>query len=231
MSMFFLFIFLWLITIILIFTNPKSELTRWGSAIGFVTGLGAFARFTEDNFYIVKNLSTLAHFDAGYANFFISASYAVAHFFSPYCYLVFGFLNADTIISPGVIYKTKKYVKAGLLLPIVLMICLFPLHPQYYNFRILSAWVMPYVCIAHFLVFFSFVKCHYPSYRRQKELLFFALTPSISFGTITNYILPAFHLTNSYKYNVYMVIVLFFLFIIFIWKYGFLGVRLKFERY
>lgn len=231
MPMFFLFIFLWLITIILIFTNPRSELTRWGSAISFVTGLGAFTRFIEDHFIAVRNLCALVNINAGQVRALIAIFYAIAHFFPPYCYLVFGYLNADSVISPEVINTTKKYVKVILLLPIVLMIRLFPLHPRFYNFTILSLWTVPYVVIAHYLVFRAFAGCRNPSYRRQKELLFFAMAPSISFGTITNYILPAFHLTDSYKYNVFMVAVLFFLFIIFIWKYGFLGVRLKFERY
>lgn len=225
-----LLIFLWIITIILIITDSKSESTRWLSAMTFFSGLGGLSVVIIENVIpyfkadITKNpiIIDILQLLSG-----LSSSFS--HYLSPYALLVFCIVYSNCFKEIWKIQKIKFL--SMLLLPVVLMYIFYPVYPVLKtSYPILSIWVTPYVLIGNCLLIFTYLKAKGTRNKQQILLTCILLVPATLMSLVTNYLLPAFKIDDVYNYNVLIIALQFFVFLFFAVKQGALGVKLTFEK-
>lgn len=228
-------ILLWIISFIIIVKDYKTESTIWLSAIAFFTGLGAFsvvfvesiiqyliASFGIDNI----NVDLMHHIDA--------VIMAIVYSMVPYCILLYSLTYANIIPK-----DKKKIIYTLLFLPTVLNLIFVPIESNYLKtseelviyFRRLAVWTVPYVVGGIVLLFYSYFKEKSYMMKKYKLLTIIIVVPGFSYTILSNVILRAFGFQNSWRYFALVIPTQFIGFIYFAFKYGILGVRLKFHRY
>lgn len=226
-----LFLSLWTIAAMLIFTDPKNETTRWAGLIAFFSGFGGLGVVWRESVVSFLELytgsdSAIYNFFAFFSGLFASFSYYLA----PYAFLVYSILNADWTREK--IVGRKRILMLVLLLPAVFMYILFPVEPYFLPpFYILVVWVVPYILVANTLLIYSFLREKNLELRRQKLLCCMLLVIPTLISMCTNFIFPAMGVKNAYLYNTGVIAAVFIVFVIAAIKYGIMGVQLKFEKY
>ncbi|MBC2579365.1 ATP-binding protein [Clostridium sp. DJ247] len=228
-------ILLWIWAFIMIIKDYKTESTVWMSVVAFFSGLGAFSVVFEETiikYFIVqygisKRTINLMHFiDA--------IIMAIVYSIVPYCMLLYG-LSYVKISHKD----KKKMVYAILFIPPVLNFIFLPIKSNYLKtseelmlyFRQLAIWVVPYVMGAIFLLVYSYFKEKSYLMKKYKLLTIIIVVPCFSYTVLSNIIFRAFGLQNNWRYFALLIPVQFIGFLYFAFKYGILGVRLKFHRY
>ena len=225
-----LMIFLWTIAGILIITDPRTESTRWVSAIAFFSGLGGLAVVLRENIIPYFELSiTKNPIIVNKLQFLSGFSASLSHYVAPYTLLVYGIIFSN--IFKEAWKKQRIKVISVLFIPPALMYILFPVYPVFMtSYPILSIWVAPYVLIANFLLIYSLLKTRGTMIRHQKLLTCTIITPGTLMSMVTNYLFPAFGIKGVYVYNTWIIILQFIMFLFFSFKQGALGVKLTFEK-
>jgi hypothetical protein len=120
-------ILLWLLALIMIIKDYKTETTIWLSAMAFFTGLGAFSVVFEEN--IMKYFIMQYGISQGTINFMNSVDaiiIAIVYSMVPYCMLLYGLSYTNLIHK-----DKKKIIYAILLLPPVLNFIFLPIKSNY----------------------------------------------------------------------------------------------------
>ena len=228
-------ILLWMWAFIIVIKDYKTESTLWLSALLFFTGLGAFSVvFVETimNYLIVQygisqvTISLMHSIDA--------TIMAIVYSMVPYCMLLYGISFIE--ISNK---NKKKIIYAILLIPPVLNFILLPIKSSYLKtpkelmlyFRQLAIWTLPYMVGVIFFLVYSYFKEKYYMMKKYKLLTIIIVVPCFSYTILSNLILRAFGLENNWRYFAILIPVQFIGFLYFSFKYGILGVRLKFHRH
>ncbi|WP_382549270.1 sensor histidine kinase [Streptomyces sp. NPDC057131] len=204
---------------ILLLVNIKQEKTRWGSYIGFCEGFGGLGILLgkgaerPDWIIVLDGIST-----------------SIGHYWTPYVILIFGLLYSDTI-------KTKKMKRAGkilLVIPTILAytpLFSFSIYPEYKtNFSIIALWIIPYILITCLLLVLCVFKEKRKTIKNHKMITCIIVVPLFLFVLFTNVILPVFDVRGGWQLNPLIMIAEFLFFIYFSSRYGFLGVKIKFEK-
>ncbi|MED3965805.1 sensor histidine kinase [Niallia taxi] len=209
----------WLMAVILLLVNIKQEKTRWGSYMGFCEGFGG--------------LGIVLGKGAERADWIImldGISTSIGHYWTPYVILIFGLLYSDTI-------KTKRMKRMGkilLVIPTILAytpIFSFSIYPEFNtNFSIIALWVIPYILITCLLLIISVFREKRTTVKNHKMITCIIVVPLFLFILFTNVILPVFGIRGGWQLNPLIMIAEFLFFIYFSSRYGFLGVKIKFER-
>ncbi|TYQ13100.1 UNVERIFIED_CONTAM: signal transduction histidine kinase [Acetivibrio alkalicellulosi] len=225
------FVLLWILAIIIIFTDPKNESTRWASAIAFLAGFGGLNVVWKENVIPYLSQYTIDYPRLNYLILFLGGLFAsVAHYLAPYVLLIY-----SIIICEGFIKKlglNKKLLKWILLLPPVLMYILYPINPSFKtSFFLLSIWVVPYILVSNTLIIYSYFREKNQELKRQLLLNCILLVIPTLVSMVTNFILPALKIEGTYIFNTWVIIIIFTTFIVASIKYGTMGVKLKFEKY
>jgi len=209
----------WLMAVILLLVNIKQEKTRWGSYIGFCEGFGGLGIVLgkgaerPDWIIMLDGIST-----------------SIGHYWTPYVILIFGLLYSDTI-------KTKKMKRVGkilLVIPTILAytpLFSFSIYPEFNtNFSIIALWIIPYILITCLLLILCAFKEKKKTIKNHKMITCIIVVPLFLFVLFTNVILPVFDVRGGWQLNPLIMIAEFLFFIYFSSRYGFLGVKIKFEK-
>ena len=228
-------ILLWVVAFIIIIKDYKTESTVWLSASAFFTGLGAFSVVLEEN--IMKYLITQHNITQETINslhFADAIIMTIVYSMVPYCMLLYG-LSYIKISS-----RNKKKMIYGLLfiLPVLSFVFL-PMKSNYLRspeelllyFRQLSIWTVPYISVGIFFLFYSYFKEKSFMMKKYKLLTIIIVVPCFSYAILSNYVLRSFGMENNWRYFAILIPAVFIGFLYFAFKYGILGVRLKFDRY
>ncbi|TRZ39267.1 sensor histidine kinase (plasmid) [Niallia circulans] len=209
----------WLMAFILLLVNIKQDKTRWGSYIGFCEGFGGLGIVLGKG---ADRPEWLIIMD--------SISTSIGHFWTPYIILIFGLLYSDAIKS-----KKMKFVsKIILVIPTILAytpIFSFSLYPVFEtNFPLIAIWIIPYILITCVLLTFAAFREKRKTIKNHKIITCIIVIPLFIFVMLTNVILPAFGVRGGWQLNPLIMITEFLFFIYFGSRYGFLGVKIKFEK-
>lgn len=223
--LFIIFILLWVIGFILIITDPKDESTRWASSIVFIGGTGGlFVTIDEVFLPYVRN-----HF---YNRFFENFLDISSIFFSFLCHngLPYSFLMFTVCYSGLFSKKVKKVMGYTLLVPIIFMLFVTPIYPIIkINYPLLTVWVLPYILMGSFLLIYSYSIELNPQFKKKRLLNNLLAVPPMIWILATDYILLCFDIV-AWRYNIFIIILLFIGFIFFCMKYDVLGVRLHIQK-
>jgi len=207
---------LWLMSSILFFRNPQNEKIRWASVIGFCGGFGGIGALLGKG---IDRPEWILHLDGIFTS--------IGHYFTPYGMLIFGIVYSDVIGN----VRKRNILKLLLLIPIFIMYSMFQVYPEFrVDFRILAIWVAPYVIAANILLIYSAWREDRPIIKRRKILTCVFVVPMFTFALTTNIILEALGIVGVWRYNPWIIVIQFLVFVYFGVKYGILGVRIRFEK-
>ncbi|AQX56646.1 sporulation protein (plasmid) [Priestia flexa] len=214
--MFIMVALLWLMSSILFFRNPQNEKIRWASVIGFCGGFGGIGALLGKG---IDRPEWILHLDGIFTS--------IGHYFTPYGMLIFGIVYSDVIGN----VRKRNILKLLLLIPIFIMYSMFQVYPEFrVDFRILAIWVAPYVIAANILLIYSAWREDRPIIKRRKILTCVFVVPMFTFALTTNIILEALGIVGVWRYNPWIIVIQFLVFVYFGVKYGILGVRIRFEK-
>lgn len=209
----------WLMAFILLLVGIKQEKTRWGSYIGFCEGFGGLGIVLGRG---VDRPEWLIILD--------SIATSIGHFWTPYVILIFGLLYSDTIKSK----KMKAVWKIILAVPAILAytpLFSFSIYPVLEtNFQLIAIWIIPYILITCVLLACSAFREKRKTIKNHKVITCIIVIPLFVFVLFTNVILQAFGIRGGWQLNPLIMITEFLFFIYFGSRYGFLGVKIKFEK-
>ena len=228
-------IILWILTLIILEKDYKTESTRWLAGVTFFTGLGSFSVIVEE--FILKRFIG----DSEANKEIIRLLYAtdgivsvIVHYLVPYCMLLYGLSYANIVPK-----HKKKIIYSILFIPVILSLIILPIRSNSLKtpdelilyFRQLALWTLPYMLSSIFFLFYSYIKEKSYIMKKYKLLTLLIIGPCISCVILFNVILRAFGLDNNWRNFAILIPMEFMGFLYFANKYGILGVKLKFERY
>jgi len=209
---------LWMIAAILFLTNPKNEETRWASAIalfGGFGGLGVMLGIGPDRPELILWIDAIAT--------------SWGHYLTPYAIWMFG------VVFSGV-FRTNSHLKRILrnvffLIPVFYMYSIDQIYPEFKtHYVILAYWTVPYVMGTNILMIYSTFRETRPAIKKNKIFTCVVILPVNTFALVTNIILEALGIKDIWFYNPLVIAFQFVIFGYLIIRYGFLDVKIRFER-
>ncbi|WP_233568181.1 ATP-binding protein [Cohnella faecalis] len=225
--MLFVWIALWAIAFFLLASDPKAQTVRRLSRVAFCGGAGAFAAVLD--FQFIPYLQTNYEEGVGLIRALDSVKACgslLSYYGVPYAFLLFALSFRPAALSRN----WRKALPVILLLPIVGCLLFTPAYNETYpvTFKVVVWWAVPYIVYGtvHILV------------RRPRNLAFsptywvvcIAVLTPVLLSMVMNYVLPSFGHLRMWVYNTWFVGVGVAVFVIGLFTYGFMGVRVLIDR-
>lgn len=224
--MFIIFILLWVISILLIYANPKATWAWWGSACLFLNGFGGVAMIINDNImpYVrglnYKRLEQICVIIKCIADI-------LQHYFATYAFICFA-LYFTNFLGQNFKPTIKHSIILVLAIPSIMSFIIYPrFEPSYI---LLSAWVVPYTIVANIILLISILKEKEQSDRFNKILVCVFVSPTTLCLMWTSYLSVAMGYDRVFELNIYIILAQFIIFVILALRHGILGIRLRVER-
>jgi len=224
--MLFVWIALWTIALILLLADPRSRVNRRLSVVVLCGGAGALAETLSVTFipYIQANYPSESLENSLY---FLQAAAALTSYYGlPYTFVLFAAAYHPLCLRRS----TRRGLHFLLPLPILLCLMFTPPYNEYeaVSYSVVAWWAIPYFLAGAAIVVAKPVGRR--SVSRSHGLICWAVLPPVLFTMIMSYVLPAFGLLQWWKYNIWFVGVGIVVFLIGLFTYGFLGLRVLVER-
>ncbi len=227
--MFVIFILLWLIAILLIYANPRTPWAWWGSSCLFLNGFGGVAVIFKDDIipfaeqYNNDKLYLLCVLGKGVADI-------LQHYLATYtliCFVLFFTNFLDLKIQNSI----KGIIVLFLSIPSILMSVLYPLTPYFSpNYKVLSAWVVPYTLASIVILVISVIKEKDSQKKYNKIVTSIFAIPTTLCIMWTSYLSVAVGYHEVWYLNIWIILFQFVVFVYLAVRHGILGVRFKVER-
>jgi len=218
-----LFLLLWIGGIILLFIDPKKDSTKWASITVFLGGAGGLSVVIEES---IVPLVYHEHFLL-FVQLSINLCSFLSHYFTPYAFTMFSIYYSGLV--PPI---WKKSLSVTLLIPIIFMAIYYPIYPNYtVPYRLALLWVGPYILAGVAVLVSAYMKESNPFLKKNRFFTNLVFIPPILFGLTTNFILRGFGINDIWRYNPLIITFSFIVFIIAIFRYGFLEMKVTVHRY
>jgi len=221
--MLFVFIALWSVSATLWIMDFRKSSFRWLGAVSFCGGAGALAALIGDHLLphaqgggwpgaVLRLLQT------------VQTSASLTQYYGlPYTFVLFA-LHYHSRFLPA---RRIRYVGWAALLPIAASLLLH--RPPYpINYPLTALWAVPYIAFGTYLVLAK--KETYPPMIRNHRVTSLAVVPAVVLCSVMNYLLPSLGIYEMWRYNTWIILVAFLIFLFAIFKYGFLGMRFEIEK-
>ncbi|RKP57275.1 sensor histidine kinase [Cohnella endophytica] len=224
--MLFVWIALWSVALILLLADFRSSVNRWLSAVAISGGAGALAAtlanviipYIHDNHPSASLESALYH---------VQATSSIACYYGlPYAFLLFAMAYRPIFRTA----RTRRIIATVLLLPIVLCLLFTPPYNEYtpITYGIVVWWAVPYLVAGICLVLLR--SSRLSPVTHSHWLICLAVLPPVLFAMFFSYVLPSLGWLGMWRYNVWFVGIGVAVFLIGLFTYGFLGVRVMIDR-
>ncbi|HEX2926843.1 MAG TPA: HAMP domain-containing sensor histidine kinase [Ruminiclostridium sp.] len=227
--MFITFILLWIISILLIYANPKECWAWCASTCLFFNGFGTVSLIISKYFipysFSMRNGTLIS---AGFI--FKGISDVLQNYLALYSFVIFilFFTNFLNIQMKSIL---KKMIVALLFIPSLFMFLKYPISPVFRpDFSVLSLWALVFTLFSDIILIISIFRERDDYTRKQKILTAIFAVPSSLCILWTRYLSAALGFKGLWEYDGWVIVFEFILFILFCLKYGMLGIRLKIER-
>lgn len=224
--MLFVWIALWAVALFLMLSDRRSAVVRRLSALAFSGGAGALAATLDGTFipYITSEYPKLQLEDTLYH--IQAASSLLSYYGVPYTFLLFSLAYRPVKLS-GI---WQWLLPVILLIPIAGCLIFTPPYNEMYpiSHDVVVWWAVPYFLIGALLVLlrsqdrYSLSPTHW--------ILCLAVLPPVLFCMLMSYLLPSLGLFRMWIYNTLFVGIGVAVFLIGLFTYGFMGVRVMIER-
>lgn len=216
--MLFVLIVLWSIGLFLFTFDGRNSATRWLAAVAFFGGCGAVAALVGDDLlpYLSDRLEPETYTLLQKTGQFFSLC---QYYGLPYAYIQFAFrYNLISFLERWI----KLLTYAFLLPPALTLILVRPFYPV--TFPIMLIWVLPYVVVGTAIILSRREDLH--SLRRNHQITSLAVVPTVVLCSIMNYVLPSMGMAEMWRYNLWFILIAAAIFLIGLFNYGILGVKL-----
>lgn len=224
---------LFLVAVIILIKDYKTESTKWMAAVCFFSGLGLLSVVFVD--IIGVYLATIgASPETAKLIIYISTILSnLSHYITPYLMLMYGISYAN------IVKKNKKIIYSILFIPSIICFMIFPIVNNSFKtpnelklyFKQLSVWCVPYILGGAFLIVYSYLKEKSYSIKKYKLINASIVAPFFVYVALANIVLRSFGIDQTWRVYPVLFFIQFTGFIYFAYKYGIFGVRLKFHKY
>ncbi|MDI4650414.1 sensor histidine kinase [Cohnella hashimotonis] len=217
---------LWAVALFLLAAGSGSSASRRLAAVSFFAGTGALAAVLDLN--IIPSLADGAVRDRWEQPLYhMQAIASVASYYGvPYAFLMFALAFRPVRMHPAL----RRALPAALLAPIALCLLLTPWYTERYpiSFGIVVWWAAPYMLYgaAHILLLRPRRSPLSPTY----WIVCLAVVPPMLFLLAMSYILPSLGMLRMWVYNAWVASLAVAVFLIGLFSYGFMGIRLLVDR-
>jgi two-component system NtrC family sensor kinase len=217
-----------LLAIVFYLYGPKKEATKWAVLFLMLACLGSLSSVIVE--LIIPKLQQF-----GINNSFIHSLFFDLHiglFFILQACTPYGFLMFAIVYSEITTLRIKNVFAVVLLLPIIVTVLITPMKPDIQmDFMILLIWAVPYYLAACSLLLYAYVKEKDARKKQNKLITVCFFVPPIIVIVIFNHIEKVINQGfDGYGYISVFVGIAFVVFIISAFRYGALGVKIKFEK-
>lgn len=234
--MLFVWIALWLTSALLLAANRKSIAGRWLALVALSGGFGALASTMEGWIVSLYDSGQIDASQERILRFLQNSCSWISYYGLPYSFLCFAAAYHAALLPKAgdgfslhsLFMKALRWLPyAGLIMPLfMLLIPAADGYPVHYD--ILAIWAIPYIAAGMILILTKYVL--HPADRRAHAILTAAVVPAVLIALTMNYIMPLFGFYGMWRYNVWPITIAFIVFIVALFKFGFLGVQLLIER-
>lgn len=228
--MFLTFVLLWIISIVLIYANPKAPWARWVSLCLFLNGFGGVAVIFIDNI-----IPYFSKYNNEKINFYCLIGKGIAdilqHYFATYALICFA-LYFTNFLGYRISKPARYILIISLSVPSFAMLILYPLKPEFTpNYKVLSSWVVLYTLAAIVILLISIHKEQNSNKKHQNIITAILACPAALSVMWTSYLSVAVGYHEVWYFNIWIIIFSFVAFVFFALRTGILGVRFKVERH
>jgi two-component system sporulation sensor kinase B len=218
---------LWMVTLILLVADWKTEKTRWIASISFCGGFGALAETIKDN--VIPYMTGLGTLTAELSHTFqvvFNLSYIMNHIIGATVMFI------STVVYCGLFKRqTVRIIKVVAFIPALLTILVSPIWPIIHiNWVFLAAWAVPYIITGTFFLYRSYRMEQSPKAKKDKLIVLAAVGGPTMTVVFTNYLARCFGFNDLYTTNIIVIGLLFIFVFTMILRSNFMGIRLKFEK-
>ncbi|MFD2331542.1 sensor histidine kinase [Cohnella sp. GCM10020058] len=217
---------LWAVALFLLAAGSGSPASRRLAAVSFFAGTGALAAVLDLN--IIPALADGAVRDRWEQPLYhVQATASVASYYGvPYAFLLFALAFRPVRMHPAF----RRALPVALLVPIALCLLLTPWYTERYpiSFGIVVWWAAPYMLYgaAHILLLRPRRSPLSPTY----WIVCLAVVPPMLFLLTMSYVLPSLGMLRMWVYNAWIASLAVAVFLIGLFSYGFMGIRLLVDR-
>ncbi|MBW5445441.1 hypothetical protein GE107_05120 [Cohnella sp. CFH 77786] len=220
---------LWTVAVLLLVSDRRSPASRRLAAVCFFGGAGALASLLDSDIIPKLTNGSWASWpdEMERVLYALQAVSSVSSYYGvPYGFVLFALAYRPVSLTTGL----RKAMPWLLLLPIAGCLLFTPFYTETYpvTFRIVVWWAVPYLLGGTVLVLTK--RPPYRGFDRIHAIVCLAVLPPVLFFMVLNYILPSLGYLRMYVYNTWIVVLGFGIFLIGLFSYGFMGVRLAIER-
>lgn len=216
-------VILWTVGLVLLVFDPRKASVRWLAGLVFCGGSGALSAIISD--YILPygertgyEAGTLLWLDRAQA-----LTSLIQYYGLPFTFVMF----AAHYHPGGLPSQLRRALPYAVLAPVAfILITIHPVHPL--PFRAVVFWAVPVIALGTWLTL-SRRETLYPL-RRNHRYTAMAIVPAVVFCSVMNYLLPAVGFTEMWRYNTWAILLAFIIFVIAIFKYGFLDMQFLITR-
>lgn len=216
-------IILWTVGLVLLIVEPRKPSVRWLAGLVFCGGSGGLSAVLGDQ--IIPYVSsrgglpdTILWLDRARV-----AASLIQYYGLPFTFIMFASCYNPAPLSAS-LRRALPY--AALAPAAFIMLTVRPLHPL--PFRAVVFWAAPVVAVGAYLVISRREALYL--LRRNHRYTAAAIVPAVLFCSMMNYVLPALGITEMWRYNTWAIVLAFIIFVIAIFKYGFLDMQFLFTR-
>ncbi|WP_052350277.1 sensor histidine kinase [Paenibacillus gorillae] len=225
--MLFVLIALWGVALILLLSDSRSAINRRLSGVAFTGGAGALAAVIDGTIIPhVEAVSSSSETAVQMLYMMQAASSLTSYYGLPYTFLLFSLAYRPI----------KPLTRLGLTLPLLLFVpialCLLftPGYNELYpvTYKIVVWWAVPYMLFGTVNVLLK--RNGLASQARKHAIVCLAVLPTVLLSMTMSYVLPSFGMLRMWVYNTWFVSIGVAVFLIGMFTYGFMGVRILIER-
>ncbi|TCP70225.1 sensor histidine kinase [Baia soyae] len=218
-----LWILLWVIGTLLLTADFRSPSARWASATTFLFGAAGMS------LVIGEQIKPLFDNNSNIFQYFLlveNITWFISEYLAPYAFIFFALIYSKLIPS-----KYIRVLKFFLLIPIIGMLVFYPVHPTFIiPYHITTFWVVPYILVGIVLLIWSYILEKNPFIKKSRLSTCLGFVPFMIIVLITCYFLRIMGIEESWRYNYWIVVFLFSVCITSLFRFGFVGARLRVQR-
>lgn len=224
--MLFVLVALWAVAAIIWLSDRRAAINHWLGAVAFVGGTGALAAVLDLNWLPAAAKAGMNETGQLLLYHVQALSSLLCYYGLPYVFLLFAIAYRPVRLSR----RWKQLLPWLLLLPIIGCVIFTPYYTEMYpiTFRVVVWWAVPYILTGAVLVLLK--RQLYAAFSRTHWIVCSAVLPPVLFCMFMNYVLPSFGMLRMWVYNTWIVGLGVTMFVIGLFTYGFMGVRVLVDR-
>ncbi|RAU96121.1 HAMP domain-containing sensor histidine kinase [Paenibacillus sp. YN15] len=211
-------IILWTVGLVLLVFDPRKPSVRWMAGFLFCGGAGALSAVIGDTIMPYGALHGYSREMLDWLDRARIVSSLTQYYGLPFTFIMFA-SHYNPAPLPAALRRALPY---AVLAPLAfILLTLRPVHPI--PFRAVVFWAVPVVAAGAYLVLSRRETLYL--LRRNHRYTAAAIVPAVLYCSVMNYLLPALGFTEMWRYNTWAIVLAFIIFIIAIFKYGFLDMQ------